>query len=266
LSDTDAAQGSPRISIVTVSYQSSRTIERTLQSVAGQSWPAREHIVIDGGSTDGTIEIARKYESGLAALVSERDRGIYDAMNKGVARASGGAIGFLNSDDWYVDDTVLADVGNAFRDPDIDAVFGNVDFVRAENTDRVVRVYNSGRFRPDLLSSGWMPAHPGLFMRRSVFERVGPFRTDYRIAADFDFIVRAFSSGNLKYQYLPRTLVRMQLGGASTSGLASTVLLNREMMRALRENAVPTSWPRLLSRYFVKILQLVPSLEGQMRR
>ena len=268
MSDTDTSltsSPSPRISIITVSYQSVRTLERSLQSVAAQTWPAREHILIDGGSTDRTVDLARRHSASLAEIVSEPDKGIYDAMNKGVARASGDVIGFLNSDDWFVDDEVLAEVAQAFADPQVDAVFGNVDFVRADAPDRVVRVYNSGRFRPELLPSGWMPAHPGLFFRRSVFERVGKFKTDYKIAADFDFIVRAFSTARLKYTYLPRTLVRMQLGGASTSGFASTLLLNREMMRVLRENDVPTSWPKLLSRYFVKILQYLPSVEGRAR-
>lgn len=243
-----------------MSYQSSRTIERTLKSVAAQTWKNRQHIVIDGGSTDGTADIARRHAGDLAVLVSEPDRGIYDAMNKGLDLATGDVIGFLNSDDWYLDADVLSDVARAFEDPQVDAVFGNVDFVRAGDPGRIVRVFSSAHFRPDRLSSGWMPAHPGLFLRRKVIDRVGRFKVDYKIAADFDFIVRAFKDGSLRYRYLPRTLVRMQLGGASTAGFASTVLLNREMMRVLRENSVPTSWSKLLSRYFLKVLQFAPSL------
>lgn len=249
---------SPSFSIVTVCFNSGRTIERALRSVAEQSWTQREHIVIDGGSTDETAALVDRYRDSVSSFVSAPDRGIYDAMNKGVARAGGNVIAFLNSDDWYIDNAVLSDVAANFADSTIEAVYGDVDYVQPDNLERVVRHYSSAPFRPDRLASGWMPAHPALFVRRAVFERVGPFKIDYKIAADFDFIVRAFGKNQLRSCYLPRVLTRMQTGGASTSGLGSTLLLNREMMRALRENGVRASWPRLLSRYNRKLLQLAP--------
>lgn len=249
-----------RVSVITVCFQSAGTIERSLASVASQSWVNREHIVIDGGSTDGTIGIVERYRDKLACLVSEPDGGIYDAMNKGLARASGDVVVFLNSDDWYVDEHALETAMSCFSDPSVDVVFGDVDFVHAADPIKVVRRYRTTPFRPELLSAGWMPPHPALFIRKPVLDRVGPFKTSYRIAGDFDLVVRVFRDRSIRHTHLRRVLVRMQTGGASTAGLKSTILLNKEMMRSLRENEILTSWPRLLSRYFRKVLQFVPGV------
>lgn len=251
------ASEAPKITVITVCFNSVATIADCLRSVAEQTWPNVERIVIDGASTDGTLDILAPYRAGIAQLVSEPDHGIYDAMNKGLALATGDVVAFLNSDDRYLDPEVLAEVVAQFRAGTFDAVFGDVDFVRSESPDGVIRRFNSGAFRPDRLASGWMPAHPALFVRKAVFDRVGPFKTDYRIAGDFEFIARAFGNGDLRYAYLPRVLVRMRLGGASTSGLRSLIQLNREVLRACRENGISTSMWRLLMKYPAKLLELV---------
>jgi glycosyltransferase involved in cell wall biosynthesis len=246
-----------RISVVTVAFNSAATIADTLRSVAVQTWPAVEHLVIDGGSTDGTLNVVTRDGARVAHIVSEPDGGIYDAMNKGVKAATGGIIGFLNADDYYAEPEVLHVVASVMHDGDLDAVFGDVAFVSEDPPRRVVRRYRSNRFRPDRLAWGWMPAHPGLFVRRSLFERVGLFLTSYRIAGDYEWIVRAFYGGGLRYRYLPRVLVHMRTGGVSTGGWRNTILLNREVMRACRANGISTNWLKILSKYPAKALEFV---------
>lgn len=242
-----------KITIITVCYNSARTIGDTLRSVREQTYKNIEHIVIDGGSKDNTLAIVVAEGSHVAILVSEKDDGIYDAMNKGIQLATGDVVAFLNADDFYKDVDVLAQVALLMQTEQLDAMYGDVEFFRAEQQSVVVRRYNSARFTADRLGWGWMPAHPALFLRRELFARYGLFRTDYRIAGDFEFIARVLQHPELKHRHLPKSLVCMQMGGISTCGWRSTLQLNREMMRACRANAIPTNWIKLLLRYPFKI-------------
>ncbi|WP_324778933.1 glycosyltransferase family 2 protein [Thiobacillus sedimenti] len=244
-----------KLSIITVCFNSEQTIERTLQSVVRQRGAAVEHIVVDGASTDGTMDILEAYRRHLAQVISEPDHGIYDAMNKGVRAASGDVIGFLNSDDVYADADVLAKVGETMERHHLEALFGDVAFYRPERPERMVRRYSSARFRPDRIAWGWMPAHPALFVRREVFQNVGPFKPDYRIAGDFEFVARVFRRPDLRYRYLPEVLVKMRVGGVSTGGWRNTMLLNREVLRACKENGIPTNMLKILSKYPAKFLE-----------
>lgn len=246
-----------KISVITVTYNSAATLAETLKSVASQVHSPIEHIVVDGASTDGTLAAVREHGRHVSTVVSEPDRGIYDAMNKGVGLATGDVIGFLNGDDHYAHDRVLSNVARAFADAQVDAVFGDVGFFRADRPDRLLRRYRSKRFGPKRLSWGWMPPHPALFVRAEVFRQVGAFRTDYRIAGDFEWIVRAFSGASIRYRHLPDIMVHMRTGGISTGGWRNTVLLNREVMRACRDNGLSTNWPKLLSKYPAKVLEFV---------
>lgn len=246
-----------KISVITVCYNSQATIERSIQSVVDQQWPEVEHIVIDGGSTDGTLEILERFRPHLASLVSEPDRGIYDAMNKGLARASGEVVCFLNADDRYADPTVLTEVAQQMRTHKLDALVADVGFFKAGEPTRMIRRYRSDRFSPQKLAWGWMPAHPGFFLKREVAERVGLFKTDYRIAGDYEFVVRAFHGHHLHYRHLPRVLVHMQAGGASNNGWRAKVLLNQEVLRACRENGVSTNMAKILSKYPAKLLEML---------
>ncbi len=246
-----------KISVITVCYNSARTLERALQSVAKQDWRNVEHIVIDGGSSDGSVEILEAFRSRLAFLVSESDTGIYDAMNKGLAHASGEVICFLNADDQYATENVLTFVATKMQEHKADALMGDVGFFHENNPNRMVRRYRSSRFAPERLAWGWMPAHPALFIRNEVFRRVGGFNTSYRIAGDFEFVVRAFHGRNLNYIHLPEVLVHMQTGGASTGGLRSKIMLNREVLRACRENGLHTNVIKILSKYPFKLLEMV---------
>ena len=244
-----------KISVITVAFNAAQTIDATMRSVVTQTHPDIEYIVIDGGSTDGTQAVIESYRESLAKVVCEPDQGIYDAMNKGVALATGEVVAFLNADDFYKDTGVLARVAGSMQAGQLDALYGDVEFFRPGQQGKVVRRYNSGRFTVGRLGWGWMPAHPALFVRRALFERYGMFRTDYRIAGDFEFIARVFKHPELRHRHLPETLVRMQMGGVSTSGWRATLQLNREMMRACRANAIPTNWLKMLMRYPFKALE-----------
>ena len=243
------------ITVITVSFNSVTTLGRTLQSVAAQDWAYIEHIVIDGASTDGTVALIEEHRASLAQVISEPDQGIFDAMNKGLSLATGDVVCFLNSDDFYASTTVLSRVASAIDKHQLDALIGDVEYFRAQDIGRTVRRYRSDRFSPERLGWGWIPAHPALFMRRSIFERIGYFKTDYKIAGDYELIVRAFHDGSLHYEYLPDTLVRMQMGGVSTKGFLSTFRNNLEILRACRENGVSTNYFKIFTKYPAKLLE-----------
>jgi len=244
-----------KVTVITVSHNSAATLPDTLRSVATQSFQNIEHIVVDGGSTDATREVMSLHGAHVAKFLSEPDHGSYDAMNKGLRGATGDIVGFLNADDRYADERAIERVVRVMERDNLDAVFGDVAFFRAGEPQRVVRRYRSDRFHPHRLAWGWMPAHPALFMRREIFSRIGPFRTDYRIAGDFELIARAFKDDALRYGHLPEVLVMMRTGGVSTAGWRSTLTLNREVLRACRENGIPTNLMKILSKYPAKLLE-----------
>lgn len=246
----------PLVTVITVCYNSANSLERALKSVAMQNWPRVEHIVIDGGSSDDTLSILELYQNHLAHVISEPDKGIYDAMNKGLDRVTGDIVCFLNADDQYSSSYVLSRVAKHMQAHQLDALLGDVAFFHSTDPTRLVRRYRSDRFMPERLAWGWMPAHPALFFKKSVVERVGQFKTDYRIAGDFDYIARAFYGHDLRYQHLPEVLVHMQTGGASTAGWRSKVLLNQEVLRSCRENGISTNYFKILSKYPMKLLEL----------
>jgi glycosyltransferase involved in cell wall biosynthesis len=246
-----------KISIITAVFNAGGTIEETLLSVAQQTHPEVEHLVVDGASSDATLEIIARHRDKLTRVVSEPDHGVYDAMNKGLALASGEVVGFLNADDVYAGKDVLARVVDIMERESLDALFGDVEFFRPEDPTQTVRRYRSARFSPDQIALGWMPAHPALFLRRRVYESYGLFRTDYRIAGDFEYCARIFHSKTLVYRSLPETLVRMRTGGISTSGWRNTVLLNREVLRACRENGIDTNILKIFSKYPAKLMEFL---------
>ena len=227
-----------KISIITVCYNSEAFIASAINSVLSQTHPNIEYIVIDGGSKDGTGSIVESYGDKVAHFVSEPDKGIYDAMNKGLALATGEVIGILNSDDFYPNNDVISQVVGCFRDnSNVDMVLGNVDFVRSENVSNPVRFYSSFNFEPWKIRFGFMPAHPGAFIKRTAYERVGNYKLGYKIGADFEWFVRAFLTHRLSFVKLNKTLVRMREGGVSTSGLKSNWIATKDMYRALAVNS-----------------------------
>ena len=227
-----------KISVITAVYNRVATIGDALDSLRAQTWPDVEHVVIDGASTDGTLELLQARRDGISVLVSEPDKGIYDALNKGIARATGDVIGLMHSDDLYADQSVLADVAAAFDDPKVDAVYGDLDYVAQDDTSRVIRRWRSGEYSPAMLSRGWMPPHPTLYLRRYVIEQWGVFDTSYRIAADYDAVLRYFGRGGIRPAYIPRVLVKMRVGGESNRSVARILLKSKEDYATLRQNRV----------------------------
>ena len=244
------------ITVITVCFNSAKTLEACIQSVVMQDWPNIQHVVIDGASTDGTLEILERYQSKLSNVISEPDKGIYDAMNKGLRLATGDVICFLNADDLYANSSVLSTVAHHFQNADLDALFGDVIFFNPNNPDKTIRRYRSDRFSPSKLAWGWMPSHPAIFLKKKIMDQVGFFKTNYRIAGDYEYVVRAFYKNHLKYRHISEVMVRMQIGGVSSESWRSRWLLNQEVLRACRENGVPTNMLKILSKYPFKLMEL----------
>lgn len=225
-----------KLSIITAVYNRERTIAAALASLHAQTHADIEHIIIDGGSHDGTLPLLRA--ANPAHLVSEPDKGIYDALNKGLALASGDAIGILHSDDMLADAEVLADVAATFARTGADAVYGDLDYVANDDTGRIVRHWRAGPYSRARLKRGWMPPHPALFVRRHVIEQHGGYDTRLSIAADYDAILRWFGTGNISAAWLPRVLVKMRTGGESNRSWGRILTKSREDLHALRANRI----------------------------
>jgi glycosyltransferase len=227
-----------RFSIITAVWNRRATIGDALASLAAQSYGDYEHLVQDGGSADGTLDLLRGIDDPRLRLASGPDGGIYDALNRAFARSSGEVIGLLHSDDFFAHPHVLRDVAALFESSGADAVYGDLDYVSAADPTRVVRHWVSGDYAPGRLKRGWMPPHPALFLRRAVIERWGGYDTSFRIAADYDSILRYFGKGGISAAYLPQVLTRMRVGGESNASLRKILRKSREDYRALRQNEV----------------------------
>jgi glycosyltransferase involved in cell wall biosynthesis len=220
-----------KISIITVCFNSAKTIASTMQSIAQQAYTLKEHIVIDGASTDNTVIIVKQFAS-VDHVLSEPDSGVYDAMNKGIALATGNVIGFLNADDIYMDDTVLTQVANCFADSNVDACYADLLYVNADNTDKIVRYWQSCAYKLGMFKKGWMPAHPTFFVRRHIYEQYGGFDLQYKRQADFDLTLRFLEIHKINAVYVPRIWVKMRMGGMSNNSIIGIIKGNVEAYRA----------------------------------
>lgn len=226
------------ISVITATWNCADTVRDCIHSVESQTYPHVEHTIIDGASTDGTVDLLRVNQHRFTQWVSEPDKGIYDALNKGIARSTGNVVGFLHADDIYASVDVLAHIAAAFADPSVCAVYGDLQYVRKENMSHVVRHWQSSPYSRSKLEWGWMPPHPTLYVRREWYERIGGFDTDYRIAADYFSMLQLFSQPDFSAVYLPEVLVKMRLGGASNRSLKNIIRKSREDLDALRRSGV----------------------------
>lgn len=246
------------ISIITATFNSAKTLKDTIQSVLRQTNKDFEYLIIDGGSTDETIDIVKSYESefsGRLKWVSEKDQGIYDAMNKGIKMASGDVVGILNSDDYFTSDDILQTVDNAFKSHEIDAIYGDIHFIRDGNPQKCVRYYSSRMFRPFWLRFGFMPAHPSFYCKREVFEKAGLYSLDYMIGADYEMMVRLFKKYRIMSQYINKDFVTMRTGGASNNNVRSRITLINEDVKACKENGVYTNSLFVMLKFMYKIFE-----------
>jgi len=247
-----------KISIVTVCYNSEETIRDTIESVFSQDYPFIEYIIIDGKSNDNTMEIVAKYYEKISMIISEPDKGIYDAMNKGIQSASGDVIGILNSDDFFAYPSVISEIVDQFKsNPEVSLIFGDVVLVDPSNPQKIVRFYESYKFRTWKLRFGWMPPHPASFFKRLAYEQVGNYSLDYKIASDYELFVRMLMVHKLSYTRINKILVRMRAGGLSTSGIKNSFLLNSEIVKACKNNGIYTNLIFVLLKIPFKFLELL---------
>jgi len=226
-----------RISVVTVCYNSASTILDTIESVAKQTYFDVEHVIVDGGSKDRTMDIVRSSTS-ISNYVSEPDKGIYDAMNKGILLATGDVIGTLNADDIYANENILTEISEAFTDKNVDAVYGDLVYVAQDNMKNIIRYWKSKPFKPGLFKQGWMPAHPTFFVRSEVYEKYGMFDLNFKLASDFELTMRLMEKYSIKTKYIPKVFVKMRLGGATNNSLKNIIKGNIESYQACRKNGL----------------------------
>ena len=225
------------ISIITATYNSAGTVRDTLESVKKQRYSPIEHIIIDGKSTDATLEIVSNYAH-VSRVLSEKDGGIYDAMNKGIQLATGEVIGILNSDDVYATDHVLQQVADLFKDDSVDACYADLQYVKANDLSQVVRTWKSGSHHPKSFFYGWMPPHPTFFVRRRVYDQVGYFNLTLKSAADYELMLRIFVKHQFNIAYLPQIIVKMRTGGLSNASFKNRIRANKEDRMAWKMNGL----------------------------
>jgi len=244
-----------KVSIITSVYNNKETIEDAITSVLSQTYDDIEYIVVDGKSNDGTLEVIGKYKDKIDVFVSEKDKGIYDGLNKGISFATGDILAFLHSDDLYADVNIVADIVKVFQENDVDGVYGDLIYTPKDDTTKVLRYWKSKEFHPALLKQGWMPAHPTFFLKKSVYDSYGNFDLSFKIAGDYDFMLRVLSSG-IKISYLPKVIYKMRVGGESNKSIQNIILKSKEDLQALKNNNIGGIFT-LMIKNFSKISQFV---------
>jgi len=246
-----------KISLVTAVYNRQTTLAAALSSAGSQSHGHIEHLIQDGGSTDGSLDVIAALQHSRMRVVSQRDGGIYDALNRGIARSTGDVVGFLHSDDVLAHDGVLARVADALADPTIDGIYGDLDYVAADDTSRIIRRWRSCGYDPALLKWGWMPPHPTLYLRRRVYDQLGTYDTSFRIAADYEAMLRYLVRGKIRLAYIPEVMVKMRVGGESNRSLGRIMTKSTEDLRAIRRHGVG-GIATLVAKNLRKLTQFIP--------
>lgn len=247
-----------KVSIVTASFNSANTIQDTIDSVLRQTYHDIEYIVKDGGSTDGTVDILKEYEPkfcGRMKWITEKDKGIYDGMNKGILMSTGDVVGTLNSDDFFTDEHVIENMVKAMEEKKVDAVYGDIHFVKNCDLKTNIRYYSSKHFKPFWLRFGFMPAHPSFYLKRKIYDNVGLYKTNYKIAADYEMMVRIFCKYHVTNYYLNQDFVTMRTGGASTKNFHNRMIGFTEDVMACRENGIYTNIFFVALKYLYKVFQ-----------
>ena len=245
-----------KISIITVVRNNAKTIKDAINSVLNQSYKDIEYIVIDGSSTDGTIEIVQSYGDKIK-FISEKDNGLYDAMNKGIRMATGDVVGILNSDDFYASDKILQIVADEFLKGNIDSVYANLEYIDANDPKRVIRYWRSKKYQEGLFRSGWHPAHPTFFVKKEIYEKYGVFDLSFKIAADYELMLRFFEKCKITSSYVDEVFVKMRIGGESNRSIKNIIKANMESYKAWKANGLYINPLRFLLKPFSKIIQFI---------
>lgn len=246
-----------KVSLITVSFNSAETIEDCIRSVLSQDYPDIEYIIIDGASKDGTIELIEKFRDRIAQLVSEPDKGIYHAMNKGIDLCTGEIVGVINSDDMYADEKVISDVVRTMQESKTDSCYGDLVYVDPLDTSRVVRRWNSGGFDKKKFLKGWMPPHPTFFLRRHCYEKFGKFNLSFKTSADYELMLRMLYKEGLSTAYLNRVMVHMRTGGQSNLSLKNRIKANREDRLAWKVNDLKPGFFTTIRKPLSKLTQFL---------
>jgi glycosyltransferase len=244
-----------KVSIITVVYNNKNTIKDAIESVLNQTYKNIEYIIIDGGSTDGTVDIIKSYGDKIDKFISEKDNGIYDAMNKGLKLATGDIVGILNSDDFYASNDVIERVVKEFIEKKVDSVYGDLVYVNAKNTDKIVRYWKSKPFKEGLFQKGWHPAHPTFFVKKEIYDKYGVFNLNFKIAADYELMLRFLEKHKISSSYIPEVFVKMRVGGESNQSIKNIIKANLESYKAWKENDLQISPIRMLAKPLSKVLQ-----------
>jgi glycosyltransferase involved in cell wall biosynthesis len=246
-----------KISIITVCYNSEKYIECAIQSLLKQSYSNIEYIIVDGGSNDRTLQIIDNYSDNITHFISDPDKGIYDAMNKGIAKASGDIIGFLNSDDFYAFPDAISEIISCFNDKRVDCIFGNINYVNADNIEKIVRNWKSGIFLKGSFKRGWHPAHPAFFVKKDVYDEFGGFDLSFKLAADFDLMLRFMEKGQITNYYYDKAIIHMRLGGTTSGSIKNIYKQNIECYKAFKKYDLSVSIFYPLYRIMPKIKQFI---------
>lgn len=244
-----------KLSLVTVVYNAQDTIRQCIESVIGQNYPDLEYIVVDGGSTDNTLQIINQYRPYITVLVSEPDKGIYDAMNKGISQTTGEVVGTLNADDFFADQDILQSVATVFEQQNTDALYGDLDIINKQG--KILRKWRSCQHGANSFNLGFMPPHPTFYCRRSLFEKFGPYKMGYGSAADYELLVRFIHFHKIKTFYLNRVMVKMLTGGVSSRSLKNRISAWKFDLKAMRENKIKLPFLALVLKPLQKIIQFI---------
>ena len=247
-----------KVSIITVVRNNVATINDAINSVIGQTYKNIEYIVVDGASTDGTVSVVQSYTNKIDKFITEKDHGLYDAMNKGITLATGDIIGILNSDDMYFDKNVIESIVNTFREKKTDSVFGDLHYVDKNNTDKVMRYWKTSNFKPGSFVKGWHPPHPSFFVKKEVYEKYGLYDLELSISADFDLMLRLLEKHQISSVHLPKILVKMRTGGQSNNNLKNIITSNKSILRSFSKNKIRVNkWLYLFNRLMPKLIQII---------
>ncbi len=247
-----------KVSIITVVRNNVATIKDAINSVIGQTYKNIEYIVVDGASTDGTVSVVESYTNKIDKFITEKDHGVYDAMNKGITLATGDIIGILNSDDMYFDKNVIERIVNTFREKKTDSVFGDLHYVDKNNTDKVMRYWKTSNFKPGSFAKGWHPPHPSFFVKKEVYEKYGLYDLELSISADFDLMLRLLEKHQISSVHLPIILVKMRTGGQSNNSLKNIITSNKSILRSFSKNKIRVNkWLYLFNRLMPKLIQII---------